>query len=105
MHGISHDGNKVASFMADDVVYEDLALGQVHEGKPQLRNAAGAMWLTNATLRPGRSGNVTAQHGNPSTGPQVHQLSLRRPAPCHATTSGSPRQSAAVVVEVRLPRS
>jgi steroid delta-isomerase-like uncharacterized protein len=29
----SHDGNKVASFMADDVVYEDLAVGQVHEGK------------------------------------------------------------------------
>jgi steroid delta-isomerase-like uncharacterized protein len=29
----SHDGNRVASFMADDVFYEDLALGQVHEGK------------------------------------------------------------------------
>ncbi len=29
----SHDGSKVASFMADDVVYEDLAVGQVHEGK------------------------------------------------------------------------
>jgi steroid delta-isomerase-like uncharacterized protein len=29
----SHDGNRVASFMADDVFYEDLALGQVYEGK------------------------------------------------------------------------
>jgi ketosteroid isomerase-like protein len=29
----SHDGNKVASFMTDDAVYEDLAVGQVHEGK------------------------------------------------------------------------
>ena len=29
----SHDGNKVASFMADDAVYEDLAVGQVHKGK------------------------------------------------------------------------
>jgi steroid delta-isomerase-like uncharacterized protein len=29
----SHDGNKVVSFMADDAVYEDLAVGQVHEGK------------------------------------------------------------------------
>src|SRR5580692_10351560 len=28
--------------------------------------------LTNPTLRPDRSGNVTAQHGNPSAGPQVH---------------------------------
>ena len=30
------------------------------------QNAAGAMCLTNATLRPDRSGNVTAQHGNPA---------------------------------------
>ena len=29
----SHDGHRVASFMADDVFYEDLALGQVYEGK------------------------------------------------------------------------
>ena len=29
----SHDGETVAAFMADDVVYEDLALGQVHKGR------------------------------------------------------------------------
>ena len=38
----------------------------------------------NMTLGPDRSGNVTAQRGNPSSGPRVHQLGLRRPAPCHA---------------------
>jgi len=29
----SHNGEKVAAFMADEVIYEDLALGQVHEGR------------------------------------------------------------------------
>jgi ketosteroid isomerase-like protein len=29
----SHDGSRVASFMADDVFYEDVAMGQVHEGE------------------------------------------------------------------------
>ena len=29
----SHDGKRVIGFMADDVFYEDLAIGQVHEGK------------------------------------------------------------------------
>lgn len=29
----SHDGQKVVSFMADDVVYEDLAVGQTHQGR------------------------------------------------------------------------
>jgi len=29
----SHDAEKVASFMADDVVYEDLAVGQIHQGR------------------------------------------------------------------------
>jgi steroid delta-isomerase-like uncharacterized protein len=29
----SHNGERVAAFMAEDVSYEDLALGQVHEGR------------------------------------------------------------------------
>lgn len=29
----SHNGERVAAFMADDVVYEDLALRQIHEGR------------------------------------------------------------------------
>ena len=29
----THDGAKVAAYMADDATYEDLALGQMHEGK------------------------------------------------------------------------
>ena len=29
----THNGENVASYMADDVVYEDLAVGQVHEGR------------------------------------------------------------------------
>ena len=29
----SHDGSKVAAYMAADATYEDLALGQMHEGK------------------------------------------------------------------------
>ena len=28
----SHDGPKVVAFMADDATYEDVALGQLHEG-------------------------------------------------------------------------
>jgi steroid delta-isomerase-like uncharacterized protein len=28
-----HDGTKVAEFMADDVIYEDVAMGLRHEGK------------------------------------------------------------------------
>ena len=29
----SHDGTRVAAYMADDATYEDLALGQLHRGK------------------------------------------------------------------------
>ena len=29
----SHDGAKVAAYMAEDATYEDLALGQMHEGR------------------------------------------------------------------------
>ena len=33
----SHDGKKVAAFMADDATYEDLALGVIHEGRDAIK--------------------------------------------------------------------
>jgi steroid delta-isomerase-like uncharacterized protein len=32
----SHDGGQVATFMAEDVVYEDLAVGQIHSGRAEV---------------------------------------------------------------------
>ena len=33
----SHDGGQVAEFMAEGIVYEDLALGVVHEGRDAIK--------------------------------------------------------------------
>jgi steroid delta-isomerase-like uncharacterized protein len=33
----THDGSKVAAFMAEDATYEDLALGVLHEGRDAIR--------------------------------------------------------------------
>lgn len=33
----SHDGARVATFMADDATYEDLALGQLHKGRDDIK--------------------------------------------------------------------
>ena len=37
----SHDGGQVIDFMADDVRYEDLALGVVHEGRDAVKAFVG----------------------------------------------------------------
>ena len=33
----SHDCGKVAAFMAEDATYEDLALGQIHKGRDDIK--------------------------------------------------------------------
>ena len=64
----SHDGNKVTSFMADDVVYEDLALGQVHEGRPQLRPSYREAMNSPRTTRSSQSANRAAAIATPLNG-------------------------------------
>ncbi len=47
----SHEPAQVGAYMADDAVYEDLALGQLHEGRPNIEAFVGSCHQFSADYR------------------------------------------------------